>query len=342
MVAIAFLGPALGRHDGWVTTQGEVLAGLFENDGHAALLSSSELNPLRRGADHARDLYRWRRSADIAVISVFSGRAFALADESLTLARALRIPSVAWLHGGDLPALGQNHPRWARRVLRTADAVVAPTAYLARWAEAFVGDVRVIPNVLDLDAYTFRARNPLRPELLWMRTFHELYDPESAVRALNALRLQGVPARLTMAGQDKGLLGETKALAAELAVGDVVRFPGFVSGADKTVLFDEHDFFLNTNIVDNAPVTVLEAAASGLVVVSADAGGVPDLLADGEAARLVPPKDPQAMATAVQELLMAPALATGLAIRARDVAERSAWPTVRDAWLGCCDRIRRP
>jgi len=138
-----------------------------------------------------------------------------------------------------------------------------------------------------------------------------------------------------MAGQEKGLLVATRELAAELGVDSSIRFPGFVSGAEKAALFDDHDIFLNTNVVDNAPVTVLEAAASGLAVVSTDAGGVPDLLAGGEAAILVSPGDPSAMADAVRRLLEQPALAVHLARAARGVAERSAWPTVRDQWLRC-------
>ncbi len=333
MTTFAFLGPALGGHAGWVTTQGEVLAGLFAADGHPTLISSTRLSPMRRALDHAGDLVRWRRTADVAVVSVFSGRAFALADESLSLARALRLPTVAWLHGGNLPSLSEQHPRWVRRVLRNADEVVAPTAFLARWADTLVPGARVIPNVLDLDDYNFRSRVPLRPRLLWMRTFQELYDPATAVRALAELRSRGVEATLTMAGQDKGLLDATRNLATELGVGDSTAFPGFASGAQKAALFDQHDFFLNTNVVDNAPVTVLEAAASGLVVVSTDVGGIPDLLADGVAARLVPPSDPVVVADAVEGLLADQPGAARLTDAARQVAMASQWSSVRDQWL---------
>ena len=333
MTTFAFLGPALGGHEGWVTTQGEVLAGLFAADGHPTLVSSTRLSPVGRAVDHARDLLRWRRQADVAIVSVFSGRAFALADESLALARVLGIPAIAWLHGGNLPTLGEQHPRWVRRVVRRADAVVAPTAFLARWADTLVPGTHVIPNVLNLDDYRFRNRSPLRPRLLWMRTFQELYDPETAVGTLAKLRSRGVDATLTMAGQDKGLLGATRALALELGVDDSISFPGFVAGSAKAELFDQHDIFLNTNVVDNAPVTVLEAAASGLVVVSTDVGGIPDLLADGEAARLVPSGDPAAMADTVADLLADPGQAARLADAARVVAERSQWPAVRDCWL---------
>jgi glycosyltransferase involved in cell wall biosynthesis len=330
--ALAFLGPALGGHDGWVTTQGEVLAGLFAAEGDRVLVSSDRIPPLRRAADHARDLVRWRREAAVAIVSVFSGRAFALGAESLALARALGVPSVAWLHGGGLPAYGERHPRLVRRTLGLADEVVAPSAFLARWADGMGLASRVIPNVVDLGAYEHRPRTTLRPRLLWMRTFLDAYDPMTAVRVLARLRADGLDATLTMAGQDKGLLGPTRALASDLGLGHAVTFPGFASGSGKLRLLADHDVFLNTNLVDNAPVTVLEAAASGLVVVSTAVGGVPDLLPDGEAARLVPAGDVEAMAGAVVHLLGHPQEAASLAAAARAVAERSDRPAVQGAW----------
>ena len=332
--SVAFLGPALGRHAGWVTTQGEVLAGLFSEAGHVTHTSSGRIAPLRRAADHAVDLVRWRRHVDVVVVSVFSGRAFLLADESLTLARVLGLPTVAWLHGGNLPDFSQDHHRWVRRVLRHADAVVAPSAYLARWAEPLVNGVLIIPNVLDLADYPFRQRQELGPRLLWMRTFQELYDPLSAVHVLSALVRSGIEATLTMAGQDKGLLRATQVAARDQGVADRITFAGFVSGQEKAALLDGHDIFLNTNLVDNAPVTVLEAACSGLVVISTDVGGLPDLLENDVSALLVPPSDPSAMANAARRVLADQELAARLRGGARVVAEQSGWPAVRNQWTG--------
>ena len=316
-----------------MTTQGEVLAGLFADADYTALLSSDQLNPIRRGVDHPIDLIRWRTSVDIAVVSVFSGRAFALAIESIAVARALQIPTVAWLHGGGLPDMSHGRLRWAGPILAHTGAVVAPTRYLARWAANFTDHPRVIPNVLDLNAYRFTPRTPIRPRLLWMRTFHELYDPATAVRTLAELRRRGIDATLTMAGQEKGLLAPTRELADSLGLSSWITFPGFVSGDAKSALFDTHDIFLNTNLVDNTPVTVLEAAASGLAIVSTNIGGIPDLLTDDQSALLVPTKTPAAMADGVARLLANSDLATRLSRAARQTAEQSAWPAVRDAWL---------
>jgi glycosyltransferase involved in cell wall biosynthesis len=330
---LLFLGPALGGHPGWVTTQGEVLAGLFEAAGHHVVVSSDRLHPVGRAADHAGTLVRRRRDVDLAVVSVFSGNAFALAEEAVLLCRLLGVPAVAWLHGGNLPTWGATHQRRVRRLLGRVDAVVAPSAYLARWAEGFGVTPTVIPNVLDLDGYHFRLRTRARPRLLWMRTFQDLYDPATAVRTLALLRERGIDATLTMAGQDKGRLDATREVAAALGVTGWVSFPGFVSGPNKAALLDDHDVFLNTNRVDNAPVTVLEAAASGLGVVSTAVGGIPDLLVADRAARLVPPGDAPAMAEAVAGLLADPTSMKRLTEAARAVAEASAWPAVRDRWL---------
>jgi glycosyltransferase involved in cell wall biosynthesis len=330
--SLAFIGPTLGRHDGWVTTQGEVLAGLF-GDEMPVHSSSDRLSPVGRAVDHAVDLLRWRNTIDVAVVSVFSGRGFALADEAILVTRALGIPTVAWLHGGNLPDFGNAHPRWTRRVLRSVDAVVSPTPYLDRWARTLVPATTVVPNVLVLDDYGDRVRTQARPRLLWMRTFQELYDPGTAVRVLAALRETGVDATLTMAGQDKGLLPDTRDLAARLGVADWIDFPGFVAGRDKADLLDAHDIFLNTNRVDNAPVTVLEAAASGLAIVSTDVGGIPDLIEDGRSGVLVPSGDAYPMVDAVRRLLDDPALFRQVTTGARAVVEASAWPSVRDRWL---------
>ena len=64
---------------------------------------------------------------------------------------------------------------------------------------------------------------------------------------------------------------------------------------------NEFDIFLNTTFVDNTPVSVLEAMACGLCVVSTDVGGLSFLLEHEGDALLVPPDNPKAMAAAVAD-----------------------------------------
>ena len=92
------------------------------------------------------------------------------------------------------------------------------------------------------------------------------------------------------------------------------------------------DIFLNTNRIDNTPVSVIEAGAFGLPVVATNVGGIADLVSDGETALLVPDNDDEAMAAAVLRLLTSPNLAEKLSANGRALAERFSWENVRPQW----------
>lgn len=326
-----FLGPHVGRHPGWVTTQGEILADLFRAEGYPVRAASSRLRPALRLIDFLSSLLRHRRWIDVVIVSVFSGRGFFLTDVASRLAAALGLPQVMVLRGGAFREFTARHPARVDRTLARARALVAPSGFLRDFFADRGHRVEVIPNVLALDAYPFRRRERVAPRLLWVRTFHPIYHPDLAIDVLAELRGSGVDASLTMAGQDKGLLGATRELARQRGLADHVRFPGFLDPAGKRREFAAHDVFLNTNRVDNMPVTVLEAAAFGLPVVATRVGGIPYLLDDGETALLVD-EDAGRMAAAVRRLLAEPELARRLSDGGRRLAESCAWPVVHRRW----------
>ena len=354
---LCFVGPMLGVNPGWVQTQGEMLAGLLAAEGYDVHQTSHIPARLPRLADTLRSLVAWRNEIDLVIHQVFSGPAFAVTDAASALCLVLGLRQVFALHGGALPEFAAAHPRWFDRVLRRADFIVAPSAYLVEQLGLKKGEsadytdfehqesvesvksvvcssVRVIPNILEIDKYPYRHRAAVAPRLLWMRTFHDVYHPQLAVETLADLRRTHAEATLTMAGQEKGLHEAVAALARERGLGGAVRFPGFLDAAGKAREFAAHDIYLNTNRVDNMPVSVLEAAAFGLPVVATAVGGIPYLLRDGATALLTPPGDAAAMAAAVRRLLVEPRLAAALSANGRRLAESCAWEPVRDQWLG--------
>jgi glycosyltransferase involved in cell wall biosynthesis len=335
---LGLVGHLLSAH-GRVTTTTEVMAGLLRADGYDVRTTSSRNGAVARLVDTVWSLLRWRGRVDVLLVSTYSGRSFALADVTTMVARALGLPVVLVLHGGALPDQFARHPRWARRVLRRARAVVAPSGYLAAATRSIGLAAEVIPNPLAIERYEFRVRSSVAPELLWMRTFESHYDPGLALHALVVLQRRFPDATLTMAGPDYGLLEATRSLATELGIRDAVTFAGYLDDAGKAREFSGHDVFLNTNLVDNAPVSVLEAAAFGLPIVATAVGGIPYLLADRETAMLVPPSDPDAMAAAVTELLLDPILAGALSTAGRALAEQSSWPVVRGEWFDLIEQV---
>lgn len=312
------------------TAQAMVLRDLFRREGYQAGGVSEADNRYARLVDVAQYLTRHRRDFDVVILEVYGGASFVVEDMASALARRFGLRLVMHLHGGALPEFYARYPTWARRVLRRANAIVAPSAYLARSVERFGLEAVVIPNVVDLTQYELRRRGRISPRLFWMRSVHPVYNPIMAVRALAELR--DADARLTLAGQDKGQLDEVRQLANALGVQGAITYPGFLDMAGKRREAGSADIYINTNRVDNAPVAVLEAAAMGLPIVSTDVGGIPDLLEHEHTALLVPNDDAPAMAAAIRRLVDDPALAHRLVANARELAERSSWENVLPQW----------
>jgi phenylacetate-CoA ligase len=111
-----------------------------------------------------------------------------------------------------------------------------------------------------------------------------------------------------------------------------VTFVGQVAAAEMPAWYAAADIFVNSSVVDNQPVSILEAFAAGLPVVSTGTGDIANLVSDGETGLLVPAEDPAAMAKAVVALLEDPERARAMARRALRRLEPFQWSLVRHLW----------
>ena len=278
---------------------------------------------------------RLRGRVDVGIVDVFSGRAFLWAEAVAGLLRGRGVPYVLVLHGGGLPSFASRAPRRVARLLRSAARVVAPSDYLAQQMAPYMQRCEVIPNPIDIGGYEFRRRMHARPRLIWLRTFEGTYNPFLAVRVLARLVPDLPDVTLTMIGGGAGsaTFARTRQLAEELGVLDRVDFPGPVAKRDVPQRLQTGDILLNTPRVDNVPVSVLEAMACGLCIVSTAVGGIPYLLRDGDDALLVPGDDSGAMADAVMRCVSDPALSAKLSLGGRRRAEAFDWGTVLPRWM---------
>lgn len=328
---LGFLGIHAGTRTDQPVSQNETVARLFEESGYTVRRASAVKGRSLRTLHQIVSILSWR-DVDVMVVAVFSGPSFWIAEFATLLGRLIGKRLVLFLHGGNLPTFSKEHPRWVDRVFARADLVLAPSDFLAETFRSRGLDVRVIPNVLDIENYELRERSSARPALLWMRTFQEHYDPLMAVRVFERVSRVHPDATMIMGGADQGLFDATVAEAQRLGVDDRITFPGYMSMDAKREAFAASDIFLNTNTVDNMPVSLLEATASGLVPVVTAVGGLPSLLRDGVDSVLVPSGDDEAMAAAVLELIEDPSRYAEMARQARRLALRSSWPEVLQLW----------
>lgn len=338
-IHLCFIGNMLGRNPNYTPSQGQIIADLFTNEGYKISSVSSKINRVTRLTEIIKTLIKGYRTFDIVLIGTFSGLNFIISDVAGFLCRVLKLPVIMFLHGGNLPQFIQKHPRWAKRVLNRANRLIAPSSFLAEKIGALGYEIQVIPNVIDLSRYPCQERSKISPRLIWMRSFHPIYNPEMAIKVLAQLRESEPEAILTMAGADKGLEDKVKLMAEEMNLSDVVRFAGFLDLEKKLKEFSDADIYINTNRIDNMPVSVVEARALGLPIIATNVGGLPYLIEHGENGFLVPSEDVNSMVKNIKMLLDSPELTKKISQNGRVLAERSAWTSVRQEWEKLFEKI---
>lgn len=215
--------------------------------------------------------------------------------------------------------------RWARadaaRVFTNANIVTAPTPFAAQLAETagVPGPVLPISCGLDLSRFRpgrdgggFRSRYgiPDRPTITYVgrlapeKNLHELLDALALIR-------RSVDAQVVLVGA--GAEGaQLRALSRRLGVADAVVMTGFVSDAELPDAYAASDIFCNPGTAELQSLVTLEAMASGLPVLGADASALPQLVRPGENGYLFPPTDVAALAEHALRILRDPTHAAAL------------------------------
>lgn len=296
--------------------------------------SSRKRAKLSRLLDMCLTVQRHAKEYAVAQVDVYSGAAFFWAETVCWRLRSLGKPYVLTLHGGNLPVFAARYPGRVRHLLGGARAVTAPSSYLKEQLEPFCPQIRIIPNPIDMGRYSYRLRKKARPAVIWLRAFHEKYNPQLAVAVAAAIIAKYPDFRLTMVGPDKGdgSFQRTEAEVRAKGLESRVNFPGSIPKAQVPAALGEADVFLNTTDVDNTPISVVEAMACGLSVVSTKVGGIGYLLRDQIEALLVPARDPAAMTQAVERILSEPDLGERLSRNGREKVERFDWSYILPKW----------
>lgn len=215
---------------------------------------------------------------------------------------------------------------------------VAPGLYMKTlFQQAGFTNVRYIPNSICLQDYQYQERKELRPRLLWVRAFAGIYDPMSAIKALELLLPEFPEASLCMVGPKKDS-SYSECLRYARSKRIPVTFTGRLSRQEWITLSRDYDIFLNTTTIDNTPVSVIEAMALGLPVISTNVGGIPYLISADIDGILIPPRQPHRMADAVKILLKDPQRSVERTRAARKKVEGFDWERVKLQWHEVLDR----
>lgn len=298
------------------------------------VITSDKKNKAVRLIDMVRNVFRWRNKVDVVLIDVYSTDAFWYAYLVGKAARMSGLPYINILHGGNLPHRLAKSPKLSGELFKNSCANISPSLYLKEEFEAKGYNAIYIPNFIETEKYADKRRSQLRPKLLWVRSFHSIYNPLLAIKVLKQVKDKYPDAELCMIGPDKdGSQKQAVDLAKKLGVEDALKVTGRLSLAEWTDIAKDFDIFINTTNFDNHPVSVIEAMALGFPIVTTQVGGLPFLLKNKEEALLVPPNDEDAFANAVFTLLSQPDLALYISRNARLKAETFTWQQQEEKWM---------
>jgi glycosyltransferase involved in cell wall biosynthesis len=310
----------------------QVLGSLLEQEGYRLFYASSKINKVMRLLDMVYCFFKYYKRVDYVIIDTYSTHNFYYALLISQLCRIFKVKYITSLNGGNLPARLERHPYMSGLLFHHSYRNVTPSLYLKDAFEQFgYSHLVYIPNTIVLTNYTYNPKSYECIRLLWVRSFSKIYNPTLAIKVLKLLIDQGYDAELCMVGPDSdGTLQDVSEFAQELKV--PVTFTGKLPKAEWIALAQNYNIFINTTNFDNMPLSVIEAMALGLPIVSTNVGGIPYLIADGIDGLLVSKNDAHAMVAAIIQTITDLEATRHRVSKARAKVEHFDWQTVKTQW----------
>ncbi len=333
MKRILYIGNHLSEKTKYNSTL-DTLSKLLISEGFDVKISSSKQNKLFRLFDMCFSLFKNRSNIDIVLIDTFSTKNFYYAYIISQLSRLFRVPYIPILHGGNLPNRLVKSPKMSNQLFSNSKINVSPSNYLKIAFEALNYKVQLIPNTLEISTYKFKERKEFKPNLLWVRAFDRTYNPMMAIKVLTKLKEKYPNAKLCMIGPKKDeTLSETLKLIEKYSLNDSVEITGVLTKEEWHLKSEDYDVFINTTNFDNMPVSVIEAMALGLPVVSTNVGGLPYLIEHNDTGVLVDANNAQQMADSIIDFITSQKNASVITKRARLKVEKYDWNVVKKSWM---------
>jgi glycosyltransferase involved in cell wall biosynthesis len=282
-------------------------------------------------------LWKCAGRVDLFHVMANSGWAWHLfAAPAIWVAKLRHIPVVVNYRGGAAEAFLRGSAPAVRPTMRLAEKLVVPSGFLVDVFHRYGMKAEIVPNVVDLRRFVSRGAvdtsSDAWPHVVVTRNLEAIYGVDVALQAFRDVLERYPGARLTVAGSGPEH-GKLVAMAHGLGIAARVQFAGRLDNDEVARLYRRADILLNPSRVDNTPISILEALASEVPVVSTDAGGIPYLVRHGETALLVAVDDAKAMADAVCQLLESPDLTRRMTSAGRALAQQHAWSSVRPKLL---------
>ncbi|CAN5732174.1 N/A [soil metagenome] len=287
-----------------IRTAEDRIAAMFQRNNIAVITSSSAGSRIKRFVHNVYTIISKRKAYHVAIVPLFGTTPAFILQEMIT--RLLNVFSkkiVLGIHGGSIQERIDKGANRFYTAMKRADILYAPSDYFSSYFKEKGYKVEVIENPIELSVYKFCPKKIIRPRILWMRAFSDIYNPLMAVRVAKRLAEKYNDFEMVMAGKEGPLSNAVKSMSKEMGLSNKISFPGYINMQQKQTFAETYDIYICTNKIDNTPVSLTEFMQLGLPVVSVNIGGIPYMIKDGINGLLVNDDDDEAMFNKIDLLI---------------------------------------
>lgn len=330
---IAIIGPILTDKNS-SGGEGEKLFTKLKNEGFVVYKRSGYRNKILRLIDTLFFVFWYARKYDIVVIMLFGGQSFILEALALISARLLRKKTIGVIHGGAFHEFYYRKTRVVNYIFNRFSSLYTPSKFLQYFFWAKGHNVNYLPNFIEFKCfYLPQKKRVFDYKIIWIRALHSIYNPQLAIEALKLVKNEFPRATLTMIGPNKGELENCVKLAKELNVMESVNFIGFVPNSNLVNYLHENDLFINTTNYESFGVSLMEAASTGIPIVSTNVGEIPYIWKNNENILLTKVNDKDDLSAKIISLFRDQNKRNEISESALECAKRYEWNEIKIEWL---------
>ncbi len=252
---------------------------------------------------------------------------------ALLVAKLFRKKTILHYHTGEAETHLKKWKLTAKPTMKWFDKIIVPSQFLVEVFARFGLKSEAIFNSVDSNKFQFRVRNPIKPIFFSNRNFEKHYQVSDILRAFQIIKTKIPEAKLLVAGSgsEEKLL---KNLAVELQLLDIE----FIGKIDQDLMpetYNQTDIYLNSSVVDNMPLSIIEAFSCGLAVATTNSGGIPFIVRDKFNGLIVEQNDFKSLAESAIQLVVNNSFVQELIENGRNEIKKYDMDLLQGSWVKC-------
>jgi len=234
-------------------------------------------------------------------------------------------------HGGGLQNFFDKYPQLIKYFLSKVDILAVPSKYIFDVFQQNNIKSVLIPNIIREDNVEFKKRYKIKPDLIVTRSLEKIYNIPLAIKAYAKIKNKYKNASLLLVG-DGSEMENIKKRVQNMELEDVI-FAGRVKNYEIGKILNKADIFINPTTSDSFSVSMFEAFACGLPVISTDVGAISDFVSDGDNGFLIDSDNVEQLVARIEYIIENQKDTQGIIERAFDTFNRYTFGHIENKYL---------